>query len=293
MFRIPKTMDPEEYKKEYLQGLHPSSYNDCRFAADKLAYAKKWLDENVPTANYEEPRTIIDRICHYKLYDKDPRKAFWADKINAIHELRSMGMSELIIEPVLYSRSYLSDEDFASLPEGKYILRMNHGSGWNMVFNKTANFDPTYLQHKVWEWYNLNFAYITGYEWQYEHIVPGFVIQPYLGELMNWEFWCENGNIVTINLQRKANKNIEQMIAWFDENGNPPSWQLCEGIYNKTWNVYTKSMLEQMKPYVKRLASDFKFVRVDLYGINNTVKFSELTFTPSSGRLKKQGIDYE
>ena len=40
-----------------------------------------------------------------------------------------------------------------------------------------------------------------------------------------------------------------------------------------------------MKPIVKELASDFKFVRVDLYSINKEIKFSELTFSPCSGKL--------
>ena len=40
-----------------------------------------------------------------------------------------------------------------------------------------------------------------------------------------------------------------------------------------------------MKPIAKTLASDFKFVRVDLYYINGQVKFGELTFSPCSGKL--------
>ena len=40
-----------------------------------------------------------------------------------------------------------------------------------------------------------------------------------------------------------------------------------------------------MKPVVKELASNFKFVRVDLYSINKQIKFSELTFSPCSGKL--------
>lgn len=40
-----------------------------------------------------------------------------------------------------------------------------------------------------------------------------------------------------------------------------------------------------MKPIVEQLASNYKFVRVDLYSINDKVKFSELTFSPCSGKL--------
>ena len=40
-----------------------------------------------------------------------------------------------------------------------------------------------------------------------------------------------------------------------------------------------------MKPIVEQLASDFKFVRVDLYSINGQVKFGETTFSPCSGNI--------
>ena len=130
----------------------------------------------------------------------------------------------------------------------------------------------------------MNFAYICGYEWQYDKIIPGFVIQPDLGELMNWEFWCENGEIIGVNLIKKHSKNILESVAWCDENGNKPKWYIA-GAARFYLIQKEKEILERMKPYVKKLASDFKFVRVDLYHINNEIKFSELTFTPSSGRL--------
>ena len=46
-----------------------------------------------------------------------------------------------------------------------------------------------------------------------------------------------------------------------------------------------KETYKKMKPIVEQLASDYKFVRVDLYSINDKVKFSELTFSPCSGNL--------
>ena len=37
--------------------------------------------------------------------------------------------------------------------------------------------------------------------------------------------------------------------------------------------------------YSKQLSKEFVFVRVDFYEINNTVYLSELTFSPSNGRM--------
>lgn len=284
MFRLPETMDPEEYKQEWLAGMHQTEYNACRFADDKTAYGEMWLNKNMPNVDFKQPRTLVDRICHCKLYDKNILKQKWADKICSHWNLYEMNMPELCIEPVAYSRCHLTDADWRNLPNGAYIIKMTHGSGWNIKFQKTEKFDPSYIQKKVWEWYNLNFAYITGYEWQYENVQPGWVIQPDFGHLMNWEFWCEDGKIIGVNLARKHTKNIIENVAWCDENGERPKWT----IGDVPRYYLTKSELRifnRMKPYVLELAKPFKFVRADLYHINNEIKFSELTFTPSAGRL--------
>ena len=280
MFPLPKMMDPAEYKKEWEAGLHQTEYNSCRFAEDKTAFAKHWLDTNVPWANYENPKNVVDIICHEKIYDRDLNKRKWADKICSHWNLNEAGMSELAIEPVMHSRCYLTDDDWKRIPNGKYIIKMAHGSGWNIKFEKTDNFDPTYIQQKVYEWYNLNYAYITGYEWQYEHIEPGFIIQPDLGQLMNWEFWCEDGEVKALNLTVKEHKNLLKSIAWVGEYaiGAKPA----RDFITKS----EKEVVAKMLPYVKKLAEPFKFVRVDLYHINNEIKFSELTFTPASGKLR-------
>ena len=284
MFHLPKMMDPAEYKKEWEVGLHQTEYNACRFAEDKVAYGRQWLKTHVPWADIDNPKNLVDRICYNKLYDLDPRKPMWADKICSHWNLHEAGMSELAIEPVYYSRCYLTDGDWQNIPNGKYILKMNHGSGWNMKFMKTDKFDSTYLQQKVWEWYHLNFAYVAGWEWQYDKIVPGFVIQPDLGNLMNWEFWCEDGKILGVCLTKKLAKNFTQNIVWSDEFGDAAKFDIGPAIrYYMTPSE--KTVLEKMRPYVLKLASDFKFVRVDLYHINNEIKFSELTFTPSAGEL--------
>lgn len=280
MLHIPKMMDPAEYKKEWEAGIHQSEYNACRFVEDKVAYSEQWFKKYGPWIDFKNPKNAVDRIANYKLYDLDPRKPTWADKICSHWNLYEAGMPELAIEPVYYSRCYLTDHDWNSIPNGKYILKMAHGSGWNMKFEKTDTFNPDYLQQKVWEWYHLNFAYLSGWEWQYDKIIPGFVIQPDLGHLMNWEFWCEEGDIKALNLTIKEQKNSLKSIAWVGEYsaGHTPA----RDFLSKS----EKEVAEQMLPYVKKLASDFKFVRVDLYHINNEIKFSELTFTPGAGLMR-------
>ena len=71
------------------------------------------------------------------------------------------------------------------------------------------------------------------------------------------------------------------MLAYtYGTNGIPVTEDYAVNLFDKEKTIY-----EKMKPIIKKLASDFKFVRVDLYSINGQVKFSELTFSPCSGKL--------
>ena len=281
-----------EYKQEWLNGLHQTDYNNCRFAEDKTQYAIDWIKKNLPNVNLENPQTLVDRINYYKIFDKDKRKPFWADKIMVRYMIEDLdpkneeGLHDILIPTIYSSRCYLFRYEYDNfIPNGKYIIKCNHGSGWNIRFEKKPGFDPTYMLSKIKEWYFLNYAYVSGYEWQYENIIPGIIIQPDYGQLKDWNFWCENGEIKYVQTVRKINKNLEDYLSFTDANGDKPDFYI--GVKPLRFNLLEseKETLEKMKPIVKKLASDFKFVRVDLYSINGQVKFGETTFSPCSGKL--------
>lgn len=279
-------MTEEEYRQEWLKGLHNTDYNNCRFAEDKTKFAEEWITKKDLSINLVNPQNIVDRINWCKIYDKDDRKPIWTDKILAHQELSSSSLKDIVISPAyIFRTTEFTLDMFNHIPDGKWFFRCNHGSGWNMRFEKKKGNDPTYLISKLNEWLSLNYAYIGGYEWQYEHIEPGIIIQPDLGQLLDWEFWCENGEIKYIQLSRKFGKNLEEFFAFTDGEGNKPD--LYIGIEPMRFKLLDRERIiyEKMKPIIKKLASDFKFVRVDLYYINGEVKFSELTFSPCSGKL--------
>ena len=279
-------MTEEEYKQEWLNGLHHTDYNNCRFSNNKEQYVIEQTKRELPDINLENPQTLLDRINWCKIYDKDFRKELWTDKISAHNQLLNSNLKDITIQTAyIFRTKKFTREMFETIPDGIWFFRCNHGSGWNMKFEKNSNTNPDYLISKLNEWLSLNYAYISGYEWQYENIEPGIIIQPYLGQLKDWNFWCENGEIKYIQTLRKLSKNIVEYLTFTDENGNKPD--LYIGFEPLRFHLLEseKVILERMKPVVKELASGFKFVRVDLYSINKQVKFSELTFSPCSGKL--------
>ena len=281
-----------EYKQEWLNGLHQTDYNNCRFAEDKTQYAIDWVKKNLPDVNLENPQTLVDRINWCKIYDKDERKPLWADKILAYQTLSQSSLKDIVISPAyIFITDKFTKESYDTIPDGKWFFRCNHGSGWNMRFEKKKGNDPTYLISKLNEWLSLNYAYIGGYEWQYENINRGIIVQPDLGQLLDWQFWCENGEIKYVQTSRKLGKNLAEFMTFTDENGKEPDGYI--GVRPMRFYLIPSefTILEKMKPIVKKLASDFKFVRVDMYSINGEPKFGELTFSPCSGKLELNRIN--
>lgn len=272
-------------------------YESCRFAKDKVQYAKDWLLANKPDVNFENPQNIVDRICRYKLDDIEHPdipyinlKSRWSDKVGVYKELEDIGLKDLQLpaEWLVYGKSFDSSilDTLDKRPsDWHYIIKCNHGSGWNLPYT------PNVTKHEIIidnmnRWLNTNYAYISGLEIQYKWIKPGYVVQPvYVQQPLDWSFWCENGKIEGIGLTRKCGKNYEQYIAFVNEEGKQNSWYI--GAEPEQSNLFPSQVkiLKQMIPYVLKLVKPFKFVRCDLYYINKKVYFGELTFTPCSGVL--------
>lgn len=282
-----------EYREKYVRGLIPrNDYDDCRFASDKVKYAKDWLLSQ-RKINLNDPQTIVDVICKEKIdlitapYEKLIKKQKWSDKIAVYDEMKKLGLEDLLIPCEL--RCYMNQANeniFRNLEEGvTYIIKTNHGSGWNIKYTHGKT-DKQMVLNKLNEWLNTNYAYISGYELQYKFIKPGILIQRLITETpLDWSFWCKDGNIEGVGLTKKYGKNWEEYVAFTDKDGNRPNWYIGMEPAMLRLNNSQKEILERMKPIVAKIADGHKFVRVDLYCVNGKIYFGEATFTPCSGIL--------
>ena len=286
-----------EYKEKWLRGEIRSEYDDCRYAPDKGAFARQWIKKAHPNINPDNPQNIVDRICHWKLEDIEHPdvsyinlKSRWSDKVGVYDELKKIGLQEICLPYEVktygetFDESYLFELDTRP-KEWTYIIKCNHGSGWNLLYH------PDKTSHKMVmdnmnNWLQTNYAYISGLEMQYKWIKPGYIIQPVMVyKPLDWSFWCENGEIEGVGLTRKCGKNFEEYIAFVDKEGNQNDWFIGGDCDLTNLNSKQKEILKQMIPYVEKIAKQFKFVRCDMYYMNGKVYFGEATFTPCSGIL--------
>lgn len=282
-----------QYKQDLQNGKYElHEYDACRYAADKTKFAKEWLLSK-REVNIDDPHNVVDLICHEKIalinapFCELEKRMMWADKICAYECLRKIGMSDLAVPYACIKYcTHVDEHIFECMSENcAYIIKTNHGSGWNIKYipGKT---DKKRCLEKLNFWLRQNYAYISGYEVQYKWIKPGIVIQKLLNDTpLDWSFWCIDGQIGGVGLTKKLGKNFEDYVAFVDENGEKPKWFIGMPPAMMKLNNKQKTILERMKPIVKKLANGFKFVRVDLYCVNDKIYFGEMTFTPCSGVL--------
>ena len=292
------TIREEQFK---LDKEHKIGYEDFRFAkkfVDKVELGIRWLKENAPDVDpfdMHEDSNLANRIAFGKLYDMNPKKVLWADKCAVYKELYDLGLEDIRI-PLLYEKYKPSDDDIREALElcrvNDCILKCNHGSGYNIRFNAIEGINYDFLTEKIRGWLDTNYAYIAGYEWHYEPIVPGILVQPSLfpKEVVptDYQFYCEDGNILAVEIQQKINKSEIKHIAFTDIDGNDLDWCLGSWPLQRGLNADQKEAVKAMKLVVERIASLFRFVRVDLFWINKRIYFCETTFCPSSGVLDYQ-----
>ncbi len=286
-----------EHKDKWLKGEFPGDYNDCRYAKDKSAYARKWLAWSGIDLQPDNPRNIVDRICHWKLEDIEHPdidyinlKSRWSDKIGVYSELKKIGLEELCLPVEYFEYSETFNEEILFELDKKpkdwnYIIKCNHGSGWNIYYKPGQNNHKNVIENMN-NWLATNYAYLSGYEIQYKWIKPGYIVQPVLVyRPLDWSFWCESGEIEGIGLTKKCGKNFEEYIAFVDKEGNQNKWYIGSEPDQVNLQTKQKEILKKMIPYVEKIVKPFKFVRCDMYYMNGKVYFGEATFTPCSGIL--------
>ena len=284
-----------EYKNKWFRKEVPyNEYDACRFASDKVAFAKDWLIRQRNNENLLAADNVVGLICREKInlitapYSVLEPKMKWSDKVGVYDLLHEKGFDDLQVPYVFkgYCKQIdMSIFDYMTEEGATYIIKTNHGSGWNIRYTVGKSSKENIIKN-VNAWLSQNYAYISGCEYQYKWIKPGIVIQKILAENpLDWSFWCIDGEIEGIGLTKKFGKNFEEYVAFADKDGNTPKWFIGAEPEMMFLNTKQKEIIEQMKPYVNEIAKGFKFVRVDMYYVNGHIYFGEATFTPCSGIL--------
>ncbi len=126
------------------------------------------------------PVTFNEKIQWMKAFDSTPLKTRLADKY-LVRDYVKEKIGEEYLIPLLGVWDRFDEIDFDTLPNS-FVLKTNHGSGWNMVVKNKDNFDKERAKETFNKWMKINFAYYAGLEMHYKDIVPKVIAEEYISE---------------------------------------------------------------------------------------------------------------
>ena len=197
----------------------------------------------------------------------------YVDKIEAkkiVKELCGEDIQVAKLIKILEQPEDLSQNDLDS----KYIIKSAHGSSWNVYINDKLNINNIIIMLRDWN------KHYGGYrEKQYSYIKPRFFIEEkiydsilgHTDEALVYMIRCVYSKPISIGVKYKNFQNSYDM-----------DWNLTTLGIN--FDIPKPKCLSKLLKLCKTLSARFEFVRLDFYiGNNNTIYFSEFTFTPNGG----------
>src|SRR5688572_16419314 len=119
--------------------------------------------------NLRDPQTFNEKLQWLKLRYRDPLMRKCADKLAVRDYVAETAGSELLI-PLLGTYRDADEIDVARLPD-RFVLKANHGSGWNVLCRDRQHLDWLRTKTKLNKWLRTDFSRIAR-EWVYAGIEP-------------------------------------------------------------------------------------------------------------------------
>lgn len=257
--------------------------------ANKIMY-RVLMNRNM---NLKDPQTFNEKINWLKLYDypKNNLVIKCTDKYTVREYIESKGLSSILND--LYGVYNNANEiDWNSLPN-KFVLKCNHGCGYNIICEDKNKLSINEANKKLNNWMNEDFALVSC-EPHYSKIDRKIICEKYLGkDLLDYKFFCFKGEPKFLYISRTVEGSHHGMKADFlNMDGSRTPFRRTD---HESFEVFPDMMknIEEAKKICRILSSDFEFVRVDLFEVDNKIYFSELTFSPCSGMMPIEPQEYD
>ena len=262
-------LDEAEIKKEICR-IYKSHFgrdldwNNLRRYTEKMQWKKIY---------YTKP---LERIVS----DKYAVRQWVADKIGPEHLIPMIGVWEKF-----------EDIDFNSMPNS-FVLKTTHASSNNFIVKDKQLFDKKYAALMFKLWLSVDYSYVS-FEMNYRDIPRRIIAEKYMkdrnGEFKDYKFMCFDGKpyCCWVDVDRFGNHTRDI----FDMNWELLPFTNC--FPNSITPAQKPNNFDEMKEIATTLSEGFSHVRVDLYNVDDTIYFGELTFCESSGFGDIQPDEYD
>ncbi len=236
--------------------------------------------------NLNNPQKYTEKMQWTKLYRTDPLLSKLSDKIEVRKWVEKKIGKEYLVPTVGNIYTCADEIDFGNLPE-QFVIKANHGSGYNIVVDNIKELDIEAVRGKLNDWLKHDFAF-NSFEFQYRNISPKIYIEKYLsvgnsGDLPDYKFFCFGGKVFCSYTMINYTRDHKQgKMGFFDRDYNLLPYYRLDFKRLET-QLPKPQNYEKMVEIAETLSEGFSHVRVDLYNIEGKIYFGEMTFTTNSG----------
>jgi hypothetical protein len=251
-----------------------------RFVSDRDYLARLYRKQFGRWPDLDRPRGFNEKILVKILNDRRPYLTLFSDKLRVRdYVCRTAPMLRL---PTLYWGSERAETlPFETLPN-EFVLKANHGSGWNCVVQNKAAWRRVDLVRLGKRWLKSDFT-LVGREWAYKNIRRAVYAEQLLRDERqsvppDYKLFVFGGKVRMIQVDHDRFARHTQVL--YDEH-----WNRLEGTVAATPGepIGCPVSLASMIEAAELLSAAVDFVRVDLYEMNGNAYFGELTSSPNKG----------
>lgn len=257
-------------------------WGGLRHVLSDLQYAKMryWLEIDRPL-NLKNPKRFTEKIQYIKLFERTNQRQQVADRTE-VRKYVSQKAGEDYLIPLIGVFDELTSEVWESLPS-QFVLKANHGCGMLQIVRNKNQADFNKVREKTKTWQNTDY-YRFGREWVYKELPKTLVVEKLILDASgtipsDYKFFCFDGRVEVIQVD--TGRFEDQKRNLYDRNFKRLEAELLypnfEGRQDKP------ALLEVAIEVAEKLSSEFNFIRVDLYVLENHVYFGELTNYPGNG----------
>lgn len=272
-----------------------------RFISDKRAlkiHYKLLMNQKLSLDN---PQTFNEKIQWLKLYNRNDKYTSLIDKYAVKNIVAEWIGEEYIIPTIAGPFESFDDIDFDSLPD-QFVIKCTHDSAGLVICRDKSALDKEAAREKIQKCLKNNF-YWRYREWAYKNIKPQIIVEKYmqdsqssnkLSSLTDYKFFTFNGEAKFLYISEGLERHDTAHISFFDLNGNMMPFKRMD--YNGFEQSPKMPMnMENMIELANKLSNKVgtPFLRVDLYEIDGSIYFSELTFYPHAGYIPFEPKEYD
>jgi hypothetical protein len=240
--------------------------------------------------HFSKPVTFSDKVNWRILNDRRSLLEWTCDKLAMKEYASKTAVDRLHVPQTIWSGEDIGDLGTVDLPE-RWVLKPNHRSG--LVYFGIGQADHQELSAITATWLD-TFESSKMNEWAYTTAQPMFLVEELLGPPgsppPDYKIFVFDGKPEIIEMVNRYNGNQQRLYR--------PDWSPLNVLYGPQGMAPIAPAppeLDRMLAIAQQLGEPFDFIRVDLYDVDGSIVFGELTPYPCGGleRFRPASFDRE